>query len=338
MISAGIVGIALAGAIYQLVGASRSRRRYAPPGRMIAVAGERLHLVCAGHAGPPVLFEAGIGASSLSWTAVMRDTASFARACAYDRAGLGWSDPARSPRTVQQMLCELRGVLTAATGGDPAVLVGHSFGAFLSLVYASRYPRDVAALVLVDPPSEWRVMTSRQSRMLWGAIQLSRLGAVLARLGVVRASLALLTGGAPGVPRRFARVFGPTAARTLEHLVGEVRKLPADVHPIVQAQWCQPKCFQSMAAHLGALRETAAAAAESNVRDIPLVVLSAGHHPAAVLAEHREIARLSPLGRHLVAPESGHWVQLDQPDLVVSAIRDVINTAAMLASSASRLP
>jgi pimeloyl-ACP methyl ester carboxylesterase len=329
MIATGIVGIALAaGAIYQLVGARRSRRLYVPPGRMIDVAGERLHLVCAGRGGPPVLFEAGIGASSLSWTAVMRDTAGFTRACAYDRAGLGWSEPARSPRTVEHMLCELRGVLAAASEGKPAVLVGHSFGAFLSLVYASRYPGDVAALVLVDPPSEWRTMTPRQSRMLWGAIQLSRFGAVLARVGVVRASLALLTGGAPGVPRRFARVFGPTTARTLEHLVGEVRKLPADVHPIVQAQWCQPKCFRSMAAHLGALRETAAAAAESKVRDIPLVVVSAGHHPADVLAEHRDIARLSPLGRHIVAANSGHWVQLDQPDLVVSAIRDVINMPA----------
>jgi pimeloyl-ACP methyl ester carboxylesterase len=47
-----------------------------------------------------------------------------------------------------------------------------------------------------------------------------------------------------------------------------------------------------------------------------------------VLAEHRDIARLSPLGRHIVAANSGHWVQLDQPDLVVSAIRDVINMPA----------
>src|SRR5919204_4046178 len=84
----------------------------------------------------------------------------------------------------------------------------------------------------------------------WGGIQLSRVGGLLARIGVVRACLALLTSGVPGVPRNFVRVFGPTAARTLERLVGEVRKLPPDVHPVVQALWCQPKCFQAMANHL----------------------------------------------------------------------------------------
>src|SRR4030095_11788518 len=96
-----------------------------------------------------------------------------------------------------------------------------------------------------------------------GGIQLSRIGGILARLGVVRTCLELLTGGAPGVPRNFVRIFGPTAARTLERLVGEVRKLPADVHPIVQALWCDPKCFHAMADHLLAFerdRESIAAA------------------------------------------------------------------------------
>ena len=306
----------------------------APPGRMIDVAGTRLHLVCAGPStglatgrdDPPVLFEAGVAASSLSWTAVMREAAAFTRVCAYDRAGLGWSEAARSPRTVEQMLTELRGVIAAA-GAAPVVLTGHSFGAFLSLVYASRYPRDVAALVLVDPPTEWHDMTPQQARMLWGAIQLSRLGAVLARLGVVRASLALLTGGAPGVPRRGVRVLGPTAARTLEHLVGEVRKLPPDVHPIVQEQWCQPKCFRAMAAHLRALRAMAAAACrDMSLPDIPLVVISRGDLPEAVLADHRRLARLSPQGRHVVAANSGHWIQLDRPDLVLDTIRGIVAT------------
>ena len=326
MISAAAIVLALTGgAVYQAVGARRSRRRYAPPGRIIDVEGTRLHLVCAGHGGPPVLFEAGIAASSLGWTPVMRETARFASACAYDRAGLGWSERARSPRTVARMLAELRGVHTVAAGSAPAVLVGHSFGAFLSLIYASRHPRDIAGLVLLDPPTEWHNMTARQSRLLWGGIQLSRVGGLLACIGVVRAALALLTGGAPGVPRRFVRVFGPTAARTLEHLVGEVRKLPSEVHPIVQAQWCQPKCFRAMADHLRALPETAAVARSANaVADIPLVVVSAADQPADVLEAHRQLARLSPRGRHVIAARSGHWIQLDRPDLVIDTIRDVV--------------
>src|SRR5207244_7019991 len=101
-----------AGALYQFVGARHSVRRYAPPGMMLDVGGQHLHVVCAGNGRPTVLFESGIAASSLSWTRVLRDVAAFTHACAYDRAGLGWSEPSRAPRTVAKMVTELRGVLS----------------------------------------------------------------------------------------------------------------------------------------------------------------------------------------------------------------------------------
>src|SRR5881628_3477056 len=241
-----LVSAVAAGALYQFIEARRSARAYAPPGRMVDVDAQRLHLHCAGTGSPIVVFESGIAASSLSWARVLPGVATFTRACAYDRAGLAWSDAPGSPRTLSCIIGELRGLLANAAIPGPFVLVGHSFGAFLMCAYASQHPADTAGVVLIDPPSEWHEPTREQARRLWGAIQLSRAGGVLARLGVVRACLALLTGGAPGVPRNFVKIFGPAAARTLERLVGEVRKLPPDVHPIVQALWCQPKCFQSM--------------------------------------------------------------------------------------------
>ena len=317
-----------AGALYQFLGAREGVRRYAAPGMMIDVGGQHLHLLCAGDGRPTVFFESGIAASSLSWARVLRDVAAFTRACAYDRAGLGWSGPSRAPRTVARMLAELRGILVNAAPVGPSVLVGHSFGAFLVSAYASRYPADVAGLVLLDPPSEWHEITPQQARLLWGGIQLSRIGGILARVGVVRACLALLTGGAPGVPRRFVRVFGPTAARSLERLVGEVRKLPPEVHPIVQALWCQPKCFHAMADHLAALEETAAAASRvTSLGAVPLVVISSGDQPPDAIATHRQLARLSSQGRHMVATKSGHWIQFDEPALVVTAIRETIDRA-----------
>ena len=172
-------------------------------------------------------------------------------------------------------------------------------------------------------------ITRQQARLLRGGIQLSRLGGLLARVGVVRACLALLTGGAPGVPRKFVRVFGPTAARTLERLVGEVRKLPPDVHPIVQALWCQPKCFRAMAEHLAALEETTAAASRViSLGDLPLLVVSSGDQPPDTIAHNIDASRcLSSQGRHVVATNSGHWIQFDEPDLVVTAIRDIVERA-----------
>ena len=160
-----------------------------------------------------------------------------------------------------------------------------------------------------------------------GGIQLSRIG-VLARIGVVRASLALLSDGAPGVPRAFVRIFGATTARTLERLVGEVRKLPPEVHPAVQALWCQPKCFQAMADHLGALEETAAVVAGvRSLPDVPMVIVSSGNQSPDTIARHRALAGLSSQGRHVIAAKAGHWIQFDDPEFVITTIRDVVERA-----------
>jgi len=226
------------------------------------------------------------------------------------------------------MIAELRAVIGHVAGGGPVVLVGHSFGAFLVCAYASQYPRDVAGLVLVEPPSDWHEMTPRQAFMLRGGVHLSRVGAGLARVGVVRACLALLTGGAPGVPRNFVRVFGSTAARTLERLVGEVRKLPEEVHPVVSMLWSQPKCFRAMGQHIAAMQEMAhLVSGVATLPDVPLVVISSGDQPAETLAKQRRLTTLSPQGRHLIASRSAHWVQFDEPDLVVAAVRDVVERA-----------
>ena len=321
-----LAGLLAAGALYQVIGARRAARRYVAPGVTITVGEQRLHMVCAGNGAPTVLFESGIAASSLSWTRVMSDVATSTRACAYDRAGLGWSGPSQGPRTLARMLEELDGVLMNASAGAPQVLVGHSFGAFVVCAYAADRPGKIAGLVLLDPPSEWHEVTPERAHLLWGGIQLSRVGAILARLGVVRACLALLTGGAPGVPRNFVKIFGPTAARTLERLVGEVRKLPPDVHPIVQMHWSQPKCFRAMADHLAALTETTSfVVGVKSLPDVPLVIVSAGDRSEDTIAGHRQLAGLSSQGRHLVARKSGHWIQFDEPEVVVNAIRDVVD-------------
>jgi pimeloyl-ACP methyl ester carboxylesterase len=297
---------------------------------MLDIGGQRLHVVCTGHGTPTIVFESGIASSTLSWARVLRPVGTFARACAYDRAGLGWSDRARGPRSVARMLGDLRGVLAHANTATPPprIMVGHSFGAFLVCAYAAAHPADVAGLVLLDPPSDWHEPTRRQSRMLWGGIQLSRIGGLLARIGVVRAGLAMLTGGAPGVPRRFVRIFGSRTVRTLEGLVGEVRKLPPEVHPIVQAHWSQPKCFRAMAEHLGALPDLAAVVAGiTSLPDVPVVVVSSGDQSPETIARHRALARLSSAGRHVIAERTGHWIQFDDPEFVITTIRDVWNLA-----------
>jgi len=276
-----------------------------------------------------VLLESGIAASSLSWAAVQPEIAKFTRVCAYDRAGLAWSEAASCPRSFERIVDELSTVLARVASGERYVLVGHSFGSFVIRAYAARNPDSVVGLLMVDPPTEWLTITPDRARMLRGGRHLSRIGALLAEIGVVRVCLVLLTGGAPGAPKRFVRVFGPTAARTLERLVGEVRKLPPDVYPILQELWCQPKCFHAMADHLRVLeREGTSIDAPVPPRDIPVVVISSGNQPTEEIAAHRLLAERSAHGRHVIAARSAHWVQFDEPELVVALVRELVERGA----------
>ncbi len=323
-----VATLVLAGVIYQAVGLARDARRYPPPGQLVQVDGHRLHVLCRGHGAPTVVLESAIAGSSLSWAGVQPEVARFTTVCAYDRAGLGWSEAPASRRTVSRVVDDLRAVTDRTARAQPCVIVGHSFGGLVCLAYAARYPQDVCGLVLIDPPTEWLHPDPQQAYLLRGAAFLSHVGAALARLGVVRACLALLTGGAPAVPREFVKAFGPTAARTLERLVGEVRKLPQDVHPLVQAVWSQPKCFRAMAGYLGVFKETAAAPPElGSAREVPVLVISSGDQPPDVMASHQALAQTSFRGRHIVAAKSGHWIQFDEPTVVVEAIRDLVDAA-----------
>ena len=294
---------------------------------MIEVGGRKAHLIDSGANGPAVVFESGISATCLNWTAVRAEVAGFARACSYDRAWLGWSEAAQSPRTASAIVDELHALLDAAGIQAPYILVGHSFGGLLVRAYAAKYREDVVGLVLVDPlsPREWLDISSPQARMLKRGVRLSRRGALLARLGVVRASLALLMAGGRRVPKMIAKISGGRGESTISRLVGEVSKMPPETWPMVRAHWCQPKSFQGMAEYLESLPASAREAAALDApADIPITVLSAANATPEQLEEREAMARRSPHGQHIIARKSGHWIQLDEPELVVQAIREMV--------------
>lgn len=324
-------GLVLAGLIYQAIGVARDRRAFAPPGALGPVGRHRLHYRCRGSGTPTVILEAGIAASSLTWSLIQPRIAVLTRACSYDRAGLAWSEGATSVRSMPVLVAELRRMLEHARIAPPYVLVGHSFGALVIRAFARAHPRDVAGLVFVDPlhPEEWCEPSPQQRQMLRGAIVLSRVGALLAHLGLVRLSLALLRGGATGVPRRFSRAFGRPVAELLEHMVEEVQKLPAEVLPSVQAHWSNAKAFRGMWQHLAALPACSADLLQGKdaFGAIPVFVLSGGARTTRWLAADARLARASSNGRHIVSPRSGHWVHLDDPEIVIQAIQEAIETA-----------
>jgi len=123
-------------------------------GRKVDLGGYRLHLRCAGRGAPTVVFDAGLGDSGDAWSRVAPDVARFTRACVYDRAGLGRSDPGPQPRTSGRIVGELHALLARAGERAPFVLVGHSFGGLSARLYATRFPAEVAGLVLVEATHE----------------------------------------------------------------------------------------------------------------------------------------------------------------------------------------
>jgi pimeloyl-ACP methyl ester carboxylesterase len=331
IVCAGLIGAVAGAVLYQYVGSRADRRDYPPPGRLVDVGGRQMHLVESGAGSPVVVLESGIAASCLNWTNIHAQVARFTRVCSYDRASLGWSDSARTPRITSHLIEELHQLLNAANISGPYVLVGHSYGGMLVRAYAAKYPGEVAGLVLVDPlpASEWLRPSQEQARILRWGTRLARRGALLARLGIVRVSLRMLSAGGRTMPKLIARLSSGRAESTLSRLVGEVQKMPRETWPMIQAHWCQPKGFLGMSEYFKCLPQSAAEAAAllDPSPEIPVVVLSASNSTPVQLAERAAMADHSLRGTHIVAEKSGHWIHLDEPALVVEAIRKMVKEA-----------
>jgi pimeloyl-ACP methyl ester carboxylesterase len=323
-----LVVVLFGGAIvYQQVGEHRDRKRFPPPGRLVSVEGCLVHLSEQGSGAPAVILEAGIAASSLSWAPVQPLIAGFTRVASYDRAGLGWSERCSEPRNLGQFTRQLSVLLEEAEIPPPYVLVGHSFGGLLVRAFACKNPSQVAGLVFVDPVSieAWASCPEQDKRHLEFGVKLSRRGARLEQLGVVRLALAAARANGLRVTKLITRTSAGRGTPFLGRLVGEIRKLPPAVLPAVMAHWCRPKCFEAMAEHLEALPRCAQEASSLRLLpEIPLVVLSAATATESELRERDSWARDSMRGRHLRIENTGHWLQLERPDAVVATVKELV--------------
>ena len=325
----GAVSFAAIGIVLESLARRRDAKRFPPPGRLVEIDGQRLHIHVSGAGSPTVVLEAGIAATSLSWQLVQPEVAKFTRVCSYDRAGLGWSDAAArgSSMSATEYAAALHNLLEVAGLSPPYLLVGHSFGSLIVRAYAKEHSDDLAGLVIVDPvlPSEWIEATESEKRRLRYGVALSRRGAFLARLGVVRLSLLLLVSGARRIPQLIARISSGQGSGAIERLLGEVQKLPPESWAAIQSHWSHSKSFLAMAAHLESLGPSAQEIGSTvPPEQIPLIVLSARHASKEQRREWDRLAAHAHGGRHENVTNAGHWIHLDAPEAVVNAIRDLV--------------
>ncbi len=301
---------------------------YARPGQLVSADGTRLNLYCMGSGSPAVIFDSGWEDWAPVWTLVQPKVAGWTRACSYDRAGAGFSDPGPMPRSSVRIADELHSALHHAGIKGPYILVGHAFGGDNVRTFAQRYTAELAGLVLVEAdvgiPDERRGDAQRiaELRECRDAVASGKpLPPLPARPGRPERSCAQqFFRGLPEAswsPELNARLLelAQTRAAMYDAYISEMEQMPEDE------------------AYL-----------EHHHRSLgsrPVRVLSTGYHgihaidPAHPLdpqqqSYEQEVGRaqarwlaLSSNSKQLFTDKSSEYIPFDQPDFVVDAIREV---------------
>lgn len=313
LLGAGAAGLALASAAYQTAEEARDRRKYPAPGRLVDLAGHRLHLRCAGTGTPTVIIIPALGGCVADWLTVQDRLAASTAVCVYDRPGLGWSDPEPVWPTAGGMARGLRELLDAADVVPPFVLVGHSMGGLVARVFAWMYPAETGGMALVDASHPQQ--TARLPRVF-----------LQDQPGGKLAVVALEFARPLGLRRLRRDLARPHAAQPAPDLSSRGRRASAK-ELVSFDRICREAGF--IAGDLGDLPLTVITSSDRDPRLVETSrqqrVRSRFYQGWVVL--QNENAALSADSVYIVAPSAGHHVQRDDPELVVTALADLVQRA-----------
>ncbi len=312
---------------------------FAKPHQLVDVGdGRKLNLYCIGDAGPTVLFDSGLSDWSSIWALVQPKVAARARACSYDRAGMGYSDPGDEPRSPIVLVEDMHTLVQKAGLKTPLILVGHSLGGFNMKLYAAVYPKEVAGMVLVDPAEDRMPDRTR-------ALYQRRLGTALA----AKSELGDLSGLDGGIAH-----FRSCAASAAEHDLDSASKLYRSCTDPVRDALGPAIAVERARIQVGrAYQQTQASELANSVYadtrgdaayaalfrpgvfgSKPLIVLTHSIYDrddpvdavgwAAWNFAHVQTAALSRRGINRIVPKTHHNIEIDDPQSIVDAVFEVI--------------
>jgi pimeloyl-ACP methyl ester carboxylesterase len=307
-----------AGALYERSARQRIAKELPPPGKMINVgAGRRIHLDCRGSGTPIVVLEtiaAPMGGAS--WFAVHDAVAKTTRTCAYDRAGLGWSDPASGPRTGVAIVNDLHNALQAAHEPAPYVMVGASLGGPLIMTYTKYFGEEVAGLVFVDAshPDQDKKIEEVTGKRLDYAPGAQKVLAALAWTGLPR--LLLPPTQSPEIPPQVARAIDAHMPTSLGPSLAEIAQL--------HETWREAGTLRTLGDRPVAVLTAARPYSAAELATFQLTEEQGKRMQEAWFALQREEASWSSRSTHKFLSDSSHGVQFERPDAIIAAIGEVL--------------
>jgi len=302
------------GLVYQGIGSVQDAEiRRTPPGRLIDVNGNKLHIDCRGSGTNTLVLEAGGLSFSANWALLQPMLARQHRVCSYDRPGLGWSENANPADALPAWRSTLFTLLDNAGEQGPYVLIGHSLGGALIREYAAEDQSNISGLIFIDsgPPGPYSGMSKKMREHFEEGEKASRMLPTLARFGLMRFNFRDVSLGDD---------FPDNEKEAIKAFLASIRHIDIGAAEFRRSDEI---------AHAGeTLTETT----------IPVLAIIGRHdhndvegHVAAGLAYHRKLADLSVKnGRFLHIENAGHFDLLGTnryANKVVSAIDAFIAAA-----------
>jgi pimeloyl-ACP methyl ester carboxylesterase len=304
---------------------------YARAQRLVRIESDRrLNLYCKGTGSPIVVFDSGWTDETAVWGLVQPVISRTTRTCSYDRAGVGFSDPSTHGGTTASIVDDLHRLLIAASERPPYVLVGHSYGGLNVRYFANEFPAEVIGMVLVDPATEDSVSAVNMTDPQWKEKYL------IPRLATLNDCVdGARTGFEPGTD-----LYKKCINKPDPHFSDAINAAHLAVYLGSGFQEAQRGEMSSVLLGVSAdqMRHI-----RRSLSDMPLVVLSLAPSKEplrptetqqtrddayrARTKTHEEVASLSSRGIRRIIPDSGHYIQFDQPQAVIDAILTVLAAA-----------